>query len=47
MTTPTPAPTHGQAKCPRCDELVLIEIDPVLKKWICLVCSAQWPFTVN
>jgi hypothetical protein len=33
------------ATCPACGEDRLVEFDPVLKRWFCLVCATRWrPF---
>lgn len=37
----------GHKRCPRCGEDRLIEWDPVLQRWTCLVCSALWAEEVN
>jgi len=36
-------PTADGPRCPRCGEQRLVEFDRVLRRWICSVCSQQWP----
>lgn len=39
MTSPV---TQPDARCPFCGEDVMIELDPVSRRYVCLVCARTW-----
>lgn len=47
MTRVTRPVTPDAPRCPGCFEDVLIERDPVTRRFYCCVCSRMWPVSDN